>query len=101
MSRRLRLLAVLPFLALGLTACGSSVAAGDVAEKAEDALEEEFGIRPDISCPDDLDAEVGASTRCTLTAGDDEAEYGTTVTVTSIEDDTANFSVEVDEEPLE
>ena len=54
---------------------------------------------PTSSCPDDLEAEVGAETRCTLTAGDDPTEYGVTVTVTSVEDDTANFDVEVDEHP--
>jgi len=52
-----------------------------------------------VSCPDDLEAEVGATTRCTLSVGDDGDEYGVTVTVTSVKGDTANFDVEVDEEP--
>jgi hypothetical protein len=97
--RRLRLLVAAPILALGLAGCSSSLAANDVEEGAEDALEEQIGARPDISCPEDLEAEVGAETRCTLTAGDDPTEYGVTVTVTSVEDDTANFDVRVDEEP--
>jgi hypothetical protein len=93
-----RLVAV-PLLLLGLASCGSgSVAADDVAEQAEDALEGQVGTRPEISCPDDLPAEVGAETRCTLTADDDPTEYGVTVTVTSVEGDTVNFDVEVDEE---
>jgi hypothetical protein len=101
-SRRLRLLAATPLLIGGLAACGAgTLAADEVAEKAEDALEEQIGARPDISCPEDLEAEVDAQTRCTLTAGGDPTEYGVTVTVTSVEGDVANFDVEVDEQPAE
>jgi hypothetical protein len=100
-SRRLRLLAAAPVLALGLAACGSSLAADDVAEGAEDALESEVGARPDVTCPDDLEAEVGAEGRCTLSVEGDSEKYGVTVTVTSVEGDTANFDVQVDDEPLE
>ena len=99
--RRLRLLVATPVLPLGLAACGRSLAADDVAEGAEDALEAEVGARPEVSCPADLEAEVGAETRCTLTVDGDDEEYGVTVTVTSVEDDTANFDVQVDEEPME
>jgi hypothetical protein len=106
-SRRLRLLLAAPLLALALAACGSdesdraTLAAEDVAEGAEEALEAQIGARPDISCPDDLAAEVGATTRCTLAVEGDPEEYGVTVTVTSVDGDTADFGIEVDEEPLE
>ena len=97
---RLRRLAVVPLLLLGLAACGSeALPAEDVAEKAEDALEGQIGTRPEISCPDDLQAEVGTTTRCTLTAEGDPTEFGVTVTVTSVEDDTVNFDVQVDDAP--
>jgi hypothetical protein len=100
-SRRLRLLAATPFLFFGLAACGSSsLAADDVADGAEDALEAEVGTRPDVSCPEDFDAEVGAETRCTLSMDGDPEEYGLTVRVTSVEGDTANFDVQVDEQPV-
>ena len=93
-------LIAVPVVLFCLAGCGAgSLSAEDVATGAEDALEEQVGQRPDISCPEDLPAEVGAETRCTLTAGDDPTEYGVTVTVTSVEDDTANFDVEVDEQP--
>jgi hypothetical protein len=98
---RLRLLVATPFMALGLAACGASaLSADDVAEGAEDALEAQVGARPNVSCPDDLEAEVGAETRCTLSVDGDDQEYGVTVVVTSVEDDTANFDVQVDEEPV-
>ncbi len=85
---------------LCLSACGAApLPAEDVAESAEDALEEQVGSRPHISCPEDLPAEVGAETRCTLLAGDDPTEYGVTVTVTAVDGTTANFDVRVDEQP--
>ncbi|MEU8570727.1 DUF4333 domain-containing protein [Streptomyces pathocidini] len=39
--------------------------------------------KPDVTCPDDLATEVGKSTRCKLTAGDDTA-FGVSVTVSSV-----------------
>jgi hypothetical protein len=102
-SHRLRLLIASPALVLGLGACGTSVVtAEDTAEKAEEALEEEIGVRQDVSCPDDLEAEEGAETRCLLTtAGEDPTQFGVTVTVTSVEGDTVNFDIQVDDEPAE
>ena len=102
MSPRLRLLITSPVL-LGLAACGTSVVtAEDTAAKAEEALEEEIGVRQDVSCPDDLEAEEGAETRCLLTtAGEDPTQFGVTVTVTSVEGNTVNFDIQVDDEPAE
>ena len=59
-----------------------------------DAFEAELGFRPDVRCPDDVEAEVGAETRCT--AAIEGATYGATVTVTAVDDDGAEFDVEVD-----
>ena len=105
MPRRL-LLALVAGATLALPACGSVVlstdtlTAAEVATAAEDALEQEVGSRPDITCPEGLDEEEGASTRCTLTAGDDPVEYGVTVTVTAVGKST-KIDVQVDEEPLD
>jgi Domain of unknown function (DUF4333) len=98
---RLRLLLAAPVILAGLAACGGAVVtAEETAEKAEDALEEQLGVRQDVSCPDDLEAEEGAETRCVLTtAGDDPIQFGVTVTVTSVDGDTVNFDIEVDDEP--
>jgi hypothetical protein len=92
--------AVVPVLFAVLTACGAGhLPAEDVATEAEDALEKQVGVRPDISCPEDLAADVGASTRCTFTAGDDPTEYGVQVTVTSVDDEAVRFDVELDDRP--
>jgi hypothetical protein len=101
-TRRLPLLAPVPILLVGLSACGSStLSADEVATKAEEALEQQIGVRPDISCPEDVKAEVGAETRCTLTGGDDPTEYGVSIKVTEVDGDNAKFDIQVDEEPQE
>ena len=102
MARLLRSLIAVPLLVVGLAACGSdTLSAEDTATESEDLLEEEVGIRPDIVCPEELELEEGAETRCTLTAGDDPTEYGVTVTVGSVDGGTAELQVEVDDEPLD
>ena len=97
---RARPLVVVALLLAALTACGSGhLAAADVATTAEDALEQQSGGRPDISCPEDLAPDVGATTTCTLTAGDDPTEYDVRVTVTSVDGEEVRFDVEVDDQP--
>jgi hypothetical protein len=96
LSRRLPLPTAVPFLLAALVACGGSVLTADtVATSAEDALEKQIGVRPTISCPDDVEAKVGATTRCTLTGGDDPTEYDVAVTVTSVDGKNATFDVKV------
>ena len=79
----------------------AGISAEELAEGAENSLQAEAGARPAVSCPEALKAEVGATARCTLTAGDDPEEYGVAVTVTSVDGDTFTVDVQVDEEPLE
>jgi hypothetical protein len=99
-TRRRPLLAAVPVLLVGLAACGSGTLSSDeVASKAEDALEQQIGVRPTITCPDDVKAEVGAETRCTLTGGDDPTEYGVSIRVTEVDGDNATFDIKVDEQP--
>ena len=96
-----RLLIAAALLA-ALSACGShqALTAAQVATSAEKALQRETGFRPDVTCPKELAATVGASTRCTLTAGGDPTKFGVTVTVMSVDRDTPQLEVEVDEKPL-
>jgi hypothetical protein len=100
-TRRLPQLAVVPALLIGLSACGGTgtLSAKEVATKAEDALEKQVGVRPSVSCPEDLKAEVGAKTRCTLTAEDDPTKYGVSVKVTEVDGDNAKFDIQVDDQP--
>jgi hypothetical protein len=94
------MVALAPLLLLAPAACGSGVlTAGKVADGAEDALEKKVGVRPDVTCPGDLDAKVGATGRCTLTAPGDDTTYGLTVTITKVDGDDAAFDVEVDSAP--
>ena len=80
-----------------LSACGASVVAEKDLEKGvSDQLTESVGQAPDdIDCPGDLDAEVGKTMRCTLTAGPDE--LGLTITVTKVDGSEIDYDVEVDE----
>ncbi|KID31092.1 DUF4333 domain-containing protein [Prauserella rugosa] len=76
---------------LGLSACsvevsvGSTIGKDEVAEQAMGVLSEK-GQRPkDVTCPEDVDAEVDAKTTCTATA-EDGTEYDVNVTVTEVGD---------------
>ena len=68
----------------------------EVEQGSKAALTKSVGVAPQaVTCPEDLDAEVGASQRCTLT--DDKGnELGMTVSVKRVEDGQATYDVEVD-----
>lgn len=53
---------------------------------------------PDITCPEDLEGEVGTTTRCKLTA-DDGSTLGVTVTVTSVDGSQIRFDIKADDTP--
>lgn len=100
MAHRLTRLALLPLLGLVIAGCGTPMLpAGTVSKAAEDALEQQVGQRPTVSCPKDLEAKVGATTRCSLTADGLDGTYGVTVTVRSVDGDKAHFDVQVDDHP--
>jgi hypothetical protein len=95
-----RLVALAPLLLLGPVACGTDVLpAKQVADGAAKALEPQVGVRPDVSCPEDVEQTVGATARCT--AGVAGATYGVTVTVTGVDGEDAVYSVEVDDKPAD
>ena len=86
-------------LTLGLaTGCTSSVDAGELENQVSSKLEEQVGQAPDsVDCPNDLDAEVDAETRCTLTAGDQT--YGVAVKVTEVDGSDVQCDIAVDDQP--
>lgn len=68
----------------------------EVEQEVRTRLGESVGREPEqVSCPDDLRAEVGRTIRCTLT--DSGTTVGVTVTVRSFADDVATYDIEVDE----
>ncbi len=90
--------AVVLLLALGCCTTGA-LAAADVATAAEKVLARQSGVRGTVTCPEDLADEVGAEIRCTLTAGDDPAQYGVRIRVTSVDAHSVRFDVAVDRQP--
>jgi hypothetical protein len=50
---------------------------------------------PKVSCPDDLDAKVGAKMTCTLTPKGEATTYPVTVTVSSVTNGVAHFDAQV------
>jgi hypothetical protein len=90
-------------LAGATAACGDSpghVAGADVANQIKTQLTASVGQAPDsVTCPNDLEATVGATTRCTLTTGG--LAYGVSVTVTAVHGtSTVDFTIRVDQTPV-
>lgn len=88
-------------LAVALAAgCSASVGSkevkkDEVAKQASAALGKQVGREPDdVTCEDDLKAEVGETVRCELTA--DGKKYGVTVTAKSVDGDKVNMDFKVD-----
>jgi hypothetical protein len=78
--------------------CGDddAVSQSAVEQEAEIQLAAQIGEEPDITCPGNLDAEVGATMECELTLESDDGTYPVYVEITSIEGDRANFDVVAD-----
>lgn len=94
----------LGIVVLLVAGCSGSVGIGedvlykaDVEHDSAIALANSTGLPvPDVSCPDDLEAKVGATERCTLTDSKGNT-LGVTVTVKSLgPDNTANYEAVVD-----
>jgi len=89
-------------LALLVAGCGIGqqvISKADVEQGSKDALTKTVGKTPEaITCPKDLDATVGASERCVLTAGEGST-IGMTVTIKSVDGSRADFGVVVDNLP--
>lgn len=84
-----------------LVGCSSTptVSSADAANQISDVLEKETGQRPDeVRCSEDLEAEIGAATRCELSDG--EATYGVTISITDVTDGVATFDIKVDPKPV-
>ena len=85
-----------------LTSCQVSVGARinkeELQKQVQSELTKSVGEQaPPISCPDDLEAKVGAKTTCQLT--DSSGTYDVAVDVTEVNNGTANFHIKVADEP--
>jgi Domain of unknown function (DUF4333)/Domain of unknown function (DUF4190) len=85
---------VVAAVVIPLVLAGSNTAVPHSAVESEisDQIQASGDSRPDsVSCPKSLKAQVGASMDCTVTS--DGSSFPVTVTVTSVEGDTAHFSI--------
>jgi hypothetical protein len=93
---RLAPLALSTVLAIsGSCSAGSTptVAQADVEQSVSTELGEQAGREPEeISCPGDLEGEVGTEMTCTLR--DSGEEYDVTVTVTEVDGTRVDFDIE-------
>ncbi|NMD60687.1 UNVERIFIED_ORG: uncharacterized protein DUF4333 [Nocardia globerula] len=105
MKRKYLVAAICVAAALASGACSASVSVGDkqvpadkVAAQMSSQLAATVGRAPDdVTCPEGLDAEVGATVVCALT--DQGTEYDVTGTVTSVDGDNVKFDVQVADTP--
>src|SRR5699024_6471096 len=90
-------LSVLLIGTLALTSCGlltPKVPQADVEKQISTQLAKQVGTAPDkIECPGDLEGTVGTTMTCVLTH--EGRSMDVTVTVTSVEDNTVKFDIEV------
>lgn len=70
----------------------------DVAKSISEQLAQQFGRTPDnVTCPNDLKGDPGATLRCHLT--DQGSTYGVTVTVNSVDSGDVKYGFKVDDQP--
>ena len=94
-TRRAAAAAAVAALALTASACGEEVVSKDeVQDEVSNLIQQQAGAKPkSVDCPEDLKAEKGEKMRCKVTAGGQDVNAD--VTVTSVDGDKANFSVEI------
>lgn len=87
-------------VALSASCSANVIAQAEVEEEAAKELAAAVNQpEPNISCPSDLEAEVGAKMECDLSVDGDDAVYPVFIEVTRLNDGNAEFDVEVGETP--
>ena len=96
-------LVVISMACAGLAACSvsttESVSAENLGTRAQQLLQEQNPTLeiPPITCPEDLEAVVGAATTCTVTDPSTGTVFPVTVTVTSAEGTDVGIDVRLNE----
>lgn len=101
-SRLVRILAATCTAAavvLGLSACSGSVSKDDVTKTVSAKLAEQKIVATDVTCPEDLKGEVGATTRCSFVT-DDGQPVDVVAKVTSIDGSTAMYDLNLEARPI-
>jgi hypothetical protein len=99
MGRLITALVVTAAIALGTGACSSVVSKDDVASAVGSELQKQ-GVTIDagVTCPGDLDAEIGKSIRCEFTSEGQPVDA--VASVTSVEGDQAHFDIATEARPI-
>jgi hypothetical protein len=85
-------------LGAGLAGCSSTVPKDSVASAINEKLTEQGINATGVTCPEDLDAEVGKSVRCEFSV--DGQPVDAIATVTSLQGDQANFDITTEARPI-
>jgi hypothetical protein len=85
-------------LGAGLAGCAGSVPKDDVASAIGGKLTEQGIAAGQVTCPEDLEAEVGKTVRCEFVV--DEQPVDAVATVTSVQDGQANFDITTEARPV-
>jgi hypothetical protein len=99
--RHAALVAAAGTLLLGCSAGDPIIDQADLEHEVQTQLATEVpdAPTPDIACPGDLEAEVGAEIDCELSVAGDDSVYPVHVVVKSAKDGTAHFDIEVGDTP--
>jgi hypothetical protein len=98
MMRGLAVAMMAAALLFGAIACSSVVDKDEVATTAASALREQGVQVENMTCPDDLEAVVGRTTRCEFTTGGQPVDA--VIAVTSVEGSTARYDVRTEARPV-
>jgi hypothetical protein len=86
-------LVALGLLAPLVLACSESVPESGVEERTREQLAEMHDDVGEVACPEDLEAQVGATMECMATIGG--VQRSVTIEVTAVEDDRAEWKIDV------
>jgi hypothetical protein len=107
-TRAARILAAGFAFATLVSACSGSVTIGGIPEVSQSDVQTKVAAQlaaetsqpvPKVACPSGLQAKVGASIDCTLTAQGSTVKYPVHVTVKSVNNGTAHFDAQVGQAP--